>query len=106
MAKGICYVETFSTTPEQDAEFNDWYDNIHLAEVVARPGFVSARRFAPAGPGKPYVAIYEIESDDIQKSVDDMMDYYRGGGFRMTDAMQTDPPAVVLTYVTTTEFPA
>jgi len=29
----------------QDAAYNDWYDNIHLAEVIAVEGFVAAQRF-------------------------------------------------------------
>jgi hypothetical protein len=54
-----------------DDAYNDWYSNTHLAEVVALPGFVAARRFRLTGaqiPGfaessHPYVAIYEIEGD-------------------------------------------
>ena len=52
-----------------DAEFNDWYDNVHLSEVLAVPGFVAAQRYAispeqmadPAGASHRYVAIYEVE---------------------------------------------
>jgi hypothetical protein len=51
-------------------EFNDWYD-AHLAEILATPGFLSARRFRlepvvedetaqlPFG----YLALYEVEGD-------------------------------------------
>jgi hypothetical protein len=52
----------------REDEANDWYDNIHLQEVLALPGFVSAQRFEPteAEEGKPvrYLAHYEIEADD------------------------------------------
>jgi hypothetical protein len=49
-------------------EYNDWYTNLHLDEVVAVPGFVSARRYGLSddqlggfGSSKHrYLAIYEI----------------------------------------------
>ena len=35
----------------KDAEYNDWYDKIHLKEVLEIEGFVAAQRFALAeGP--------------------------------------------------------
>ena len=71
MPKGIMIVESGPVDPAQDAEFNEWYDNTHLPEVRAVPGFVSGQRYrahtpdgAPA-PGHPYLAIYEIEADDF-----------------------------------------
>ena len=59
------------TTPEQDAEFNEWYDDTHVPDVLAVPGVVSAQRFKhhqlDRDAGKParhsYVTIYEIEGD-------------------------------------------
>jgi hypothetical protein len=81
--------------PEIEDHFNDWYTNVHLAEVSSRPGFTGARRFAPAAPGKPYIAIYEMDADDLQKATDEMMAFYAAGGFTNSDALQTDPPAIV-----------
>ena len=52
----------------REAEANDWYDNIHLQEVLDLPGFISLQRFEPTEPeeGQPvrYLAHYEIEADD------------------------------------------
>ena len=60
-------------TDVQEQAYNEWYDNIHLAEVLALPGFNSARRFKLAdaqlseADSKPathkYVAIYEVDHD-------------------------------------------
>jgi hypothetical protein len=53
----------------REAEFNDWYDNRHLADVVAIPGFARARRYrlsdAQLAPltDYTYVAVYEIDGD-------------------------------------------
>lgn len=53
----------------QDDDYNRWYDDVHLADVCAVPGVVSGRRYdalstSPATPPAPYLAIYEIETDD------------------------------------------
>ncbi|HWH30047.1 MAG TPA: hypothetical protein VNU26_14020 [Mycobacteriales bacterium] len=55
----------------QDDEFHRWYDQEHLPAVLAVPGFVRAQRFAavPATRGQlpqhRYLAVYEIETDDL-----------------------------------------
>lgn len=55
----------------RDDEFNDWYDREHLPAVLTVAGFVSARRFRAAPsvhgelPEHRYLAIYEIETDDL-----------------------------------------
>lgn len=60
--------------PGREAEFNTWYDEVHLKEVLEIDGFVAAQRFvladaqigdaAEASPGH-YLAIYEIEADSL-----------------------------------------
>ena len=52
----------------QESAYNEWYDQVHLADVTAVPGFVGARRFELASePGSAespqYLAIYEIAGD-------------------------------------------
>ena len=49
----------------REVEFNNWYENTHLGEVLQVPGFVSAQRFVILGEpeGQKYVAVYEIEGD-------------------------------------------
>ena len=50
----------------RDEEFNHWYDTQHLPDVMAVPGFMSAERLTVLGDGPHrYLAIYEIETDDI-----------------------------------------
>mgnify|MGYP001183584620 CR=1 FL=1 len=56
----------------RDAEFNDWYTNVHLPDVLAIPGVVSAERFKLAHAQRiaeqpyGYLAIYEVETDDLK----------------------------------------
>lgn len=57
--------------PGRDDEYNQWYDNTHVPEVLAIPGIVSAQRYdlRPLArergeePEYRYLAIYEIEGD-------------------------------------------
>ena len=51
-----------------EADFNRWYDKEHVAERVAIPGFVEARRYAaPSGPAQ-YLALYTTESFETLSS--------------------------------------
>jgi hypothetical protein len=103
MAKGILVVESNPTTPEQEAEYNDWYSNTHLGEVCAIPGIVSARRYKVHGDGGPladpsrrqYLAIYELEADDLGQTFDELGKRAADGGIQMSDALQMTPPPVV-----------
>ena len=65
----------FSNPAEgKDDEFNEWYDNVHIPELLAVPGMLSAQRYALHDAkiyrmegGKPpehrYCLIYEMEGD-------------------------------------------
>lgn len=78
LKKAIMVVFTEATSPEDESEFNDWYDNTHLSDVLKVPGFVAATRYRlcdaqPDGANpttNKYLAIYEIESTDIQATLD------------------------------------
>lgn len=55
----------------KDDEFNEWYDNTHLPQILAIPGVISCERFdlrllareAGTTPEFRYLAIYEMEGD-------------------------------------------
>jgi hypothetical protein len=54
----------------REDEFNEWYDNTHINEILAIPGMESGQRFrlpGEPGPNQPYryLTIYEIETDDL-----------------------------------------
>jgi hypothetical protein len=69
MARTIVLVFTNCADPAREKEFNDWYDNTHVPDVLATPGFVSCTRYELAGdpgPGQAkFLAVYEVESDDL-----------------------------------------
>ena len=60
--------------PGREDDYNDWYSNRHLQDVVAVPGFVSAQRYKLNTQmigefATKYIAIYEIEADNVQEAM-------------------------------------
>lgn len=55
--------------PTREDEFNGWYSNTHIPDMLQVPGMISATRWAAAEPKKglrrKYLALYEFETDDI-----------------------------------------
>lgn len=83
--------------PGMDAEYNKWYEEIHLKEVLETEGFVAAQRFAVAPsqigdndddvPGR-YLAIYEIEAENIDVALEKLNS--GAGTMNMSDALDLD----------------
>jgi predicted amidohydrolase YtcJ len=80
----LMVVKTTVTDPAREAEFNDWYDRIDIPDVLEVPGYMRARR----GLGQPlpefpdydlqgvegkYVALYDIRSPNIDRTITDML---------------------------------
>ena len=65
--KHYLMVESYPSHPMRVEEFNVWYDEVHVPEVVALDGFVGATRLAPAdADGGAFVVLYELEGDPHQ----------------------------------------
>ncbi|WP_345634669.1 DUF4286 family protein [Rugosimonospora acidiphila] len=77
MTRYLQIVQT-SPSPGSEEEFNEWYDTVHVPEVLRMPGFISGQRFrlvdADPSEGPRYLAVYEIESDDIAATLDTIRD--------------------------------
>src|ERR1700753_1724503 len=101
MPKGIVYVETYPSAPDREQDYNTWYDEVHLSELVALDGIVSARRLRPVDGQGPYVALYEVEGDDLQAVVANMQ--ANAGKLHMSDALQLNPPPEMRLLQTITE---
>ncbi len=78
MKKHLVLVLT-EPTEGREEEFNDYYENTHLEEVIASAGYKSAQRFklvdeAGEGAPLPYLAVYEAEAEnaeDVLKTLND-----------------------------------
>jgi hypothetical protein len=109
--KGILVVQT-EAVAGRDAEFNDWYETVHIPEVLEESGFKSARRFevvrhdkngAPVGDGDwwTYMAVYEVEADDLAEA----LARARSRTLTPSDAVRGDLPDRVQLYAQISEHP-
>ena len=78
--------------PGREGDYNHWYQDVHLPQVMGIPGLVEAQRFhverVMAGDdGLPYAAIYEIETDDIDAVLGAINAGMTSGELTMTDAV-------------------
>jgi len=72
MERWLLTVESNCCDPSREDEFNDWYDNIHLPDIMETPGFVSAVRYENTSPAEGqgrFLAMYEIETDDLARTL-------------------------------------
>lgn len=103
MPRAVMLVHTNPIEDSRDGEFNDWYDNVHLPEVLAVDGFVAATRYrvsdaqlVPVPTAHRYLAVYEIDSDDLAATTSALAQAAAGGMF-ISDALELQPfPAVTL----------
>jgi hypothetical protein len=51
--------------PEKEQEFNEWYTRVHMPQILACPGFVSARRYRAIEGSQRYFTIYEIKEPSV-----------------------------------------
>lgn len=99
MPKHIMLAMTNAREGQED-EFNDWYNDQHLHDVVKAPGIVAAQRFKiddlqryPGPYAFRYLAIYEIEAEDTQPTIDYIAKAIGTDAMIVSDAM-SDEPAV------------
>jgi antibiotic biosynthesis monooxygenase (ABM) superfamily enzyme len=61
------YVATTSVEPAWEEEFNRWYDEEHLPNLLRVPGYLSAQRYVAVEGDPAYLAFYEIDSIDAHR---------------------------------------
>ena len=81
----------------REEEFNQWYDNVHIPELLAVPGMLSATRYAlhEAGiyhvrggvvPEHKYMCVYELEGD-VDKVMGRIQERVASGEIHMSDSL-------------------
>ena len=83
----------------REQEFNEWYDAVHLPEVLATPGMVSAQRYKLRETeigrltGMPtthrYLITYEM-NDDPDVVMDRIREAHADGRLHMSDCLDID----------------
>jgi hypothetical protein len=98
MAKGIIYLETRPVSPDREEEYHKWYNDTHLAEICSVDGIVSARRFAPTDGEGPFIAIYELECDDLDAVVGRLGELGRSGNMSSLELLNMETPPIPKVY--------
>ncbi|KKC06950.1 DUF4286 family protein [Mycobacterium nebraskense] len=81
----------------RDDEFNEWYDNVHIPQLLAVPGMLSAQRYTlrdsemyrvPGGfvPEHRYAIIYEMEGD-VDSIMQKIQEGVAAGQIQMHDSL-------------------
>ncbi|MBO0855085.1 MAG: hypothetical protein J2P18_15135 [Nocardia sp.] len=72
MSESSLYLVFSNPLDGRDAEFEEWYEKVHVPQVVATPGMVSAQRYIVADtemsrmagpPAHRYLVVYEMNED-------------------------------------------
>ncbi|MBA4024606.1 MAG: hypothetical protein C0482_19815 [Gordonia sp.] len=92
MSTALLFAWSSPTSPEVDAEFNRWYEEVHAPQVKDAVGAevtVTRYRFEdPAVDGQPpvpkYLAVYEISDTDVTTAHSALMAAFKGGRFDMS----------------------
>src|SRR2546425_9130680 len=64
--KGTGLLMVWADVPaDKEGEFNRWYNEEHLAERLAIPGFLSGARYEAVKGGPKHLAVYELESPAV-----------------------------------------
>ena len=69
--RGILLVLSNCTDLAREAEFNRWYEDIHVADILETGAFHTASRYeslAPQATQATYLALYETEQSDPAKA--------------------------------------
>ncbi|MCV7022081.1 hypothetical protein H7I77_01780 [Mycolicibacterium novocastrense] len=98
MPRGIMYVETMPASPAGEAEYHKWYNETHLAQILQIDGIVSARRFAPTDGCGPFIAIYELDCDDLDATIRRLGELGAEGGLTGMENLSMNPPPVPRVY--------
>ena len=88
----------------KDAEYNEWYTNTHLGEILAIPGFKGASRYKVAPrptpvtptPKHQYLALYTIESDDPEAVLGELRRRSSAGMIKPSAALDRSTTSSVL----------
>jgi hypothetical protein len=89
--------------PGKEAEFNDWYTNTHMGDLVQLQGWMGAQRFrivtnvqprpSAAGYAHGYLIIWDLEETDANAALGRMTAAIAGGKSRLGAAFNYTPGA-------------
>jgi hypothetical protein len=99
MTKAVLLVWSEPSSPDREEEYNEWYDSTHAPDVLRNvKGITSVRRFKVAQaqlgevetPGR-FLAIYEVEIDDLSEMPGNFIQAHLDGVIPTTDVIAPGP---------------
>lgn len=66
--KHIIQIVRIDVAPLAEDEFNRWYEEEHIPNLLKVPGVIWAKRGINTGKGPKYIAIYEHQNRNIRES--------------------------------------
>src|SRR6201997_945798 len=104
MAKSMFMAWASPVDDESEAEFNAWYEGTHVPQVrAAIPAITSVQRYRiadvpslGAAPPHRYIAVYEMDTDDVASAMAALGAASTEGRMDMTPTMDvaTNPPVL------------
>lgn len=104
MAKAILVVQANPSNPEREDDFNRWYNETHLPDVLRVEGYVAAQRFrlvegVSFAEGLPfpthhYLAVYELDTDDLEAASQRLRDQVLQGAIGISDTLDIQSVSV------------
>ena len=114
MLNSVFMAYSSPSSSEREQEFHEWYENTHLPEILALPGFLAAQRFSatsinmvnqPWVTEHGYLAIYEHSASDLDTynaSFATVVAGIRSGNIHMSDALTANNPATAYQRISAT----
>jgi hypothetical protein len=78
--------------PGREDDYERWYDDIHIPDMLQVPGFVAAQRFrivrnVVGETSFPFCTIYEMEASSPDAALGAMFAALQSGKVRMSDSV-------------------
>jgi len=95
MARHIQIVLSNPACGDREDEYNDWYDNQHIPDLMRLPGFVRATRyrlvrsFAGKAPWS-YMVLYDLECEDLGAMLTELVDSHSDGRIAVSDVLDPE----------------
>ncbi|BDB45570.1 MULTISPECIES: hypothetical protein [Mycobacterium] len=89
MTKSLLFVESKPASSDVVDEYHRWHDEVHIPEMLAVDGFVSARRWQT--DGESFITLYEIDTD-VETARTTLRAALDSGKMSRPVVVHTDPP--------------
>lgn len=100
------FVVFTNPTAGLEHEFDDWYVNQHLPDVLQVPGFKAGQRFelerTQVKDGRPwqFMTVFDIDTDDLRRTLDELVSRVNTAAMPMSPSIAEHRVAYVFKAVT------